>query len=393
MKARIAIITKGRFWFYDLIREIENKDLKIQLISTLPHFVAKKYGVAHSKVCSKIFVECVERLWKYLPNFLTKTINPQYFILDFFGKQAARSLDACDILICGSSTALDAIYKARQMGVKKVILERGSTHIQYQYEILREEFAKFDITEHIIHPRIIVKELREYELADYIVVPSSFNKDTYLERGVPSCKVLVNPFGVNLESFYPQAKSQQLKDDESFVVIHCGALSVRKGVHYLMQAFTKAQIPNSKLLLIGSLSKEFEKIFKTLKMPNISHLGPFPQSELIHHYHKGSVFCLASLEEGLAMVIPQAMACGLPVICTENTGGRDIVRDGVDGFIVPIRNIDILTQRLLELYHDKELRKKMSRNAISRVTSDFSWADYARRAEKIYEYVLNNKRK
>jgi glycosyltransferase involved in cell wall biosynthesis len=90
------------------------------------------------------------------------------------------------------------------------------------------------------------------------------------------------------------------------------------------------------------------------------------------------------------MVIPQAMACGLPVICTENTGGRDIVRDGLDGFIIPIRNIDILSKRIVELYKNHNLRKKMSENAIGRVAENFSWADYGRRAEKIYEHVLNN---
>ena len=90
---------------------------------------------------------------------------------------------------------------------------------------------------------------------------------------------------------------------------------------------------------------------------------------------------MPSIEEGLALVQGQAMACGLPVIATTNTGAEDLFTDGVEGFIVPIRDPEAIREKLLRLYHDPELREEMSRAALSRVQSMAGWDDYGVRAE------------
>ena len=205
-KMKITIICKGRFHFYDLARELIELGHEIHLITTLPKFVAKKFGVPRSSVTSLIFVEIVERLWRYLPKFIKIKFNIQFFILDFFGKGASQKIKECDILIAGSATALDAIRRGREIGVKLIILERGSTHIQYQNEILMSEYKKYAISSEVTHKKVIAKELIEYQEVDYISVPSHFVRDTYLSYGINKSKLLINPYGVNLKNFLSKKK-------------------------------------------------------------------------------------------------------------------------------------------------------------------------------------------
>ena len=85
------------------------------------------------------------------------------------------------------------------------------------------------------------------------------------------------------------------------------------------------------------------------------------------------------------------MACGLPVICTTNTGGEDIVRDGIDGFIIPIRDVEALKEKLIYLYENPDICKAMGQSAKERVSKGFSWDDYRERMVKEYERILEYK--
>ena len=205
----------------------------------------------------------------------------------------------------------------------------------YQRKILEEEYGRLGMRKEVVHPKVVERELTEYREADFIAIPSQFVKDTFLQQGVAEEKLIHVPFGVDLTHFYPAPK-----EDNTFRIIHCGGISIRKGVHYLLQAFAELNLPGAELWLIGSMTDEIKPFLRKWGSPAIRHQGPFPERELHKYYSQGSVFCLASIEEGLAMVQVQAMACGLPVICTTNTGGADIVRDGRDGFILPIRDVD-----------------------------------------------------
>jgi glycosyltransferase involved in cell wall biosynthesis len=95
-----------------------------------------------------------------------------------------------------------------------------------------------------------------------------------------------------------------------------------------------------------------------------------------------------SVEEGMAMVQLEAMACGLPVICATNTGGEDVVRNGIEGFVIPIRDIRALKERLVYLYEDPKALAQMSRNAKKRVSSGFTWDDYGKKIIKTYQKIL-----
>lgn len=85
---------------------------------------------------------------------------------------------------------------------------------------------------------------------------------------------------------------------------------------------------------------------------------------------------LSSIEEGMAYIIGEAMACGCPVIATENTGGRDSLTDGVEGFIVPIRSPEAIAEKLVWLYEHPEKRRTMGAAALKRVRELGGWDTY-----------------
>ena len=98
-----------------------------------------------------------------------------------------------------------------------------------------------------------------------------------------------------------------------------------------------------------------------------------------------------SIEDGFGMVIPQAMACGLPVICTENTGGSEIIDDGVDGYVIPIRNINILKNKIKELYSDRKKLNQMSFKAHEKSIKKLSWEKYGETVVETYKNLIKKK--
>lgn len=380
---RITISVLGRFHFFHLARELQGRGLLNRLITSYPVFETVKYGIEKKYIKSLVFHEINNRISIGFPNFIRSIVNPQYQVFELFDHHASWHIPGnTDIFVGMSSGALHSLRRAKQKGARTIV-ERGSTHILHQRQLLTEEYDRLGIKGVIVHPKVIDKELAEYQETDFISLPSQYVKRTFLEYGIPENKLIQNPYGVNLTNFYPVPK-----EDRIFRVIHCGNLSIRKGVHYLLQAFSELKLPNAELWLIGDINKEISPFLKKYSSDSIILKGTFPERELHRILSQGSVFCLASIEEGLAMVQAMAMACGLPVIITTNTGGEDIVRDGVDGFIVPIRNVEALKEKMQYFYEHEEARRSMGESALHRVRAGFTWKDYADRMINHYQKIL-----
>ncbi len=384
---RVTISLMGRFWAFDLARELERHGYLERLITTYPVFETVKYGVRREHICALILNEILNRGWRQAPDWVKAHYNAQYLLHEFFDHRAARHLPPQPELVVGlSSYALHTLRRARELGAKTVV-DHGSCHIAVQDEILREEYARLGLRGYdFAHPKIIDKELQEYREADLIAVPSRFSRETFVSRGVPAAKLLLAPYGVNLTNFYPAPKQDQV-----FRIIHCGNISLRKGVHYLLQAFTELQLPGAELWLIGGLAEECRPTLRRFASANIRHLGPFPERELHKYYSQGSVYCLNSIEDGFGMTLVQAMACGLPVITTTNTGAADAVREGREGCIIPIRDVAALKEKILFFYENPEAGRSMGETARERVQAGFTWADYGAKVIAGYRRLLDGR--
>lgn len=383
---KVTVAVKGRFHAFYLAHELQKHGYLQKLITTYPVFETLKYGVEKNLIKSLIIHEIIDRAWRKLPDKIKFSYNAQFLLHEIFDIYASHYIPKnTDIFVGWSSFSLHGLRRAKALGAK-IVLERGSSHISYQTDILKQEYAELGLRGEYAHPRIVAKELEEYAEADRIAIPSTYVKETFLQYGVAEAKLIQVPYGVNLERFYPIPKA-----DAAFRVIHCGNLSIRKGVHYLLQAFAELRLPEAELWLIGSLPEEIKPFLRQWASPAIIHQGPFPERELYQYYSQGSVFCLASIEEGLAMVQAQAMACGLPVICTTNTGGADLVRNGVDGFVVPIRDVDALKEKILFFYNNRDACKTMGESARRRVSRGFAWSDYGDKMIQAYHHLLGTR--
>jgi glycosyltransferase involved in cell wall biosynthesis len=380
----VTVSVKGRFHAFDLARELQRQSSLRKLITSYPAFETVKYGIDKDKIESLLAFEIMERSWRMLPLAIKKRCDIRYFLCERYDHSVSKLIpEDSDIFVGWSSFSLHSARRSKRNGTKTII-ERGSSHITHQYEIMRDEYDRFGVKGELTHPKIVEKEISEYAETDYISVPSAYVKKSFLDRGYPEQKIIHVPYGVDLKNF-----RRIPKQDNTFRIIHCGGLTLRKGVHYLLQAFSELSLPDAELWLIGAASREIEPFLARYAADRISHLGPFPQAILYKYYSQGSVFCLASIEEGLAMVQAQAMACGLPVICTTNTGGADIVRDTVDGFVVPIRDVNALKEKILYLYENPDICSSMGESAHNRVASGFSWDDYGKRMCQHYKRILS----
>ena len=233
-----------------------------------------------------------------------------------------------------------------------------------------------------VDSRIIERELEEYEGADCIIVPSSFAARTFVQQGVAQDKVKVVPLGVDLAMFRPVPKV-----DDVFRILYVGQMSLRKGLPYMLEAVSGLGIPDCEFWLIGSMTKEAEPFFKRYD-GCFKYLGSLPRRELHQYYSQASVLILASLEEGMAMVQAQAMACGLPVISTVNSGGEDLFTHGVEGFIVPIRSPEAIREWIVYLYENPDVRQEMGQAAMKRVQSLGGWDSYGDQVTEVYRDIL-----
>jgi glycosyltransferase involved in cell wall biosynthesis len=377
---RVCIGSPGRFYTFDLARQMERLGHLAHMYTGYPRFKVDRLPREKVSTCPWLIGTSMALGRLGLLDWLTPRLD--YPAAVSFDHWTAARLEQCDVFHCLSQFGLGSHRLARERYGALTVCDRGSTHMLHQCRIMAEEFDRLGVPFRPTNPRLVERELAEYEFCDIIFVPSELAYRTFLEHGVSASKLRKNPFGADPGLFRPVPKQ-----DDIFRVVYVGTLSIRKGIPYLLEALAGLRLPKFELWLIGTPLAE-TRPFLARYEGGFSHLGVIPHTELYRYYSQGSVFVMASIEEGLAMVQAQAMACGLPVVATTNTGAEDLFTDGVEGFIVPIRDPEAIRERVLMLYRDRELRDQMARAAIERVRSIGGWNDYGHRAARFYREAL-----
>jgi glycosyltransferase involved in cell wall biosynthesis len=393
---KITVIVGGRWHAFDLARELHKMGRLHRLITNYFKSKTRQFGIPDDKVVSLPLTYLLERAAARLGNGRLNT-PMQYFRHVVFARQAAKFLEGSDLVHAWSSFAAPAIDWCGARGVP-VVLERGSSHISYQMELLLAEQRLLGLDCSITHPKIVAMERGEYQTADRIAVPSGFVRDSFLTQGTPREKLAYNPYGVRLDQFRPGTRGTG-----PFRVIFAGSLSYRKGIHYLKEGFLQAGLAGAELQLIGGAAEETALLLKGASEQIIT-VGHVPQAELVRHYQAGDVFAIASIEEGLAMVQAQALASGLPLVCTTNTGGEDLLRlcsgdqswphpGGIveypAGYVVPVRDPGAIAWCLRALYEDRRLLEAKREAALQIHEKRLDWAAYASRNVALYETLLH----
>jgi glycosyltransferase involved in cell wall biosynthesis len=371
---KISIVVQGRFHAFNMAYFFQQKNMLNEIITGYPAFYVRRFGIQRKYIKPVIINELINRVTYKL----FKSQASFYWANEIFDWISSRLIKTdSDVYFIWSGSGLRTIRAIRKKNPKaKVILVRCSGHIEVQEKLLQKVSTK---PGQVIDPRTIQKELKEYQEADYITLPSTFALNTFKEKDFDEHKLFLNRYGVDLKEF-PFYKKNGVHNPV-LTLGYVGALSKRKNITSIISVIEKLtkEGKNIKLILAGAIDYES---FDPVLLKNYSFIdyrGKLPQSELHKLYSVMDVFVINSVEEGLAYVQMQAMSCGLPIISTTNAGGLDLVKDGINGFTIPILDENALEEKITWFYNNKDKIAEMGLVSRQVTESSFSWDDFGER--------------
>jgi glycosyltransferase involved in cell wall biosynthesis len=282
------------------------------------------------------------------------------------------------VVVGHDSSSLLSFRAARKVGAVSV-LNQVTGHIEAGLRIFREELAHApEFAESLaVPPASIIERCRLEALeADHVLVPSDYVRRTLVERGTAPERIAVLPYGVDVGRFRPQPR----QDRAIFRMLFVGNISQRKGIKYLLEALRRLKLPHAELVLVGRIVGSASALAPYADL--FRHVPHVPFHEVHRLYADADLFVYPSLHEGSAFATYEALASGLPVIATPNTGS--VVRDGVDGYLVPVRNVDALMAKIELLHRDAERRAAMGIVARQRAL-EFTWRAYRERLAALFD--------
>lgn len=345
---------------------------------------ARVTSITSCKILNMFFERC--RLAQFFDRSRFNTIKDTLF--DKHVAKKLPTLQPIDLLVVWSGYGNKSILAARNAGAK-IIVDSGSCHINVQQKILEEEYARWSIPYKPISQAIIDRYCFDYNQADTIMTLSTFAQKSFMSQGLNPKKIVCVPCGIDVDFF---ANTQQnVKKDSLFRVICVGLVSIRKGIHHLIQAWHTAGLPTAKteLLIVGAMQHDFARIAKKLPaMPNICFIGPVDRKKLASLYQSASLFILPSLEDGFGMVFGEAMASGLPVIGSTSSAAPDIITHGQQGLLFTPGDIQDLASKIGWCYNHQHDCLHMGQKGKQWIKK-FSWDQYGKTIVKTYQTFLD----
>jgi glycosyltransferase involved in cell wall biosynthesis len=272
----------------------------------------------------------------------------------------AEGLEGATGVYTFNSAGLELLKAARQQGLC-AIMEQTIAPYELECQLLEREHGDYPDWEPSPQANgraaeFIAREKAEWEQADLILCGSEFVKDGIGRCRGPVGKCAVVPYGVDASFELPERGPRR---PGPLRVLTVGAVGLRKGSPYVLGA-ARALRGRVEFRMVGSVGVQPEAVAQ-MEQAGVELRGPVPRSEVINQYEWADVFLLPSICEGSATATYEAVACGLPVIVTPNTGS--VVKHGVEGFIVPVRDVGAIVEKLDLLDKNAALRLRMSRQA------------------------------
>lgn len=391
MNKKIITSCPSRFHIFNQAEELHSHNLLYKLITAYPKSKITGWKFPKESVISIPSFGLMNYALNYSVPYLPFTVQTRFrqWFHNAFDQSVSQHLENdFDVFIGLSSFALTGVQRTQKLG-KMAIVDHGSLHPKIEKNILQKETDKYGFHAregNWQHEWLIDKMDQEFKQTDHIFAISNLAKQTMINEGVSAEKIIVNHPGVDLSHFFPHPK-----EDNIFRIIFCGGINPLKGLHYLLQAFFELDLPKSELIIIGGglanaqRDKNYNALLQRYYRNNIKFIGTFPQHDLQKIYARGSLFVLPSLADGFAMVIPQALTCGLPVITTTMTGASELIQNGFNGYVIEPSNLETLKEHISYCYENPEHLADMSCNAIQSVKDNFSWDAYGLRLSMFLE--------
>ncbi|MEK7611039.1 MAG: glycosyltransferase family 4 protein [Patescibacteria group bacterium] len=292
-----------------------------------------------------------------------------------------------DIFHGWNGHCLRSLAGAKKSGAVTIV-ERASSHPDTYEKLLQEEYSRWGIKINPIEPAVKHRLLKELAEADYITTPSDFAYRSMIENGIPEKKLIRLSFGTETDKFKglpahlpAQAGAGQ---NSKFTALFVGQVGIRKGVPYLLEAWKNLNLKDADLYLLGEVESAAKKIIAPYRDVASIHFEGY--KDPVPYFQKADVFVFPSIEEGSALVTFEALAAGVPLITTFNSGS--VITDGKEGFLVPIRDSAAIADRLKELYLNETTSREMAVRA-GETGRRYTWQAYGDSLVQAYEKIVN----
>jgi len=390
---RVVISVGGVFHAFKLAEQLEQRGVFHELYTTYPKFKWHDADVPESKVTAIRYPEAIYHAAK-LPGVRRVIPKAWRHQLDrvkclTFDRSVRRKLtpvtDGIFVGFAGKSHR--SLKRAAELGYTTVV-ERSSVHIRTQNEILTEEAERFGLEQPPIAQERIDRETREYELADYIVTPSEFATQSFLDRGFDERKLRTVPIGETPDRNGLNDPAADRPDDDGRVrFVFCGSVGFQKGVPYLLEAWDELGGLDAELVLLGGIEADIrEHIAPYRERDDVRFVGW--TDDVYSWYDSSDVFVLPSIQDGWGMVVNEAMGSGLPAIVSEHVGAKDCIRERQDGFVVPVRNSEALADAMRYLHDNPDERRRMGRSAMAHTRANYTLEKYGDHVVEAYRSML-----
>ena len=345
----------------------------------------KKFGLNYREYDIKfipLIASIIQKITKInLCNFSEK----ETLLFDYI---ASHLMEECDVLYGWATYSLNSAKKVKSKN-GKFILERSCPHILFQENIIKQEAEKLKIKYQEKTNAWIERSIGEYELADFIVVPSQYTYNSFIDKGFSPTKILT----VELDKKVLIPPEKKWINKKEFVVGMLGGSVLRKGFLYLLEAWKKLSLPNSKLLLKASeyqlrkspvVSKYLDELNNVEVLPYFNNINDF--------YSQCDIFCFPSVDDGFGMAVMEAIANSLPVIITDNVGSKDLFKNQDIGFIVEPYNSEQIAEKIDLFYRNRDLIHQKGNNSyqftLERERNKDDINRYQNKVKKMFELLI-----
>lgn len=384
MKVSIAVC--GRFHFHNYIEKLDRAGI-LDTFYYSHKINNSAFSLSRGRAVNIWPKEYAVRAHaKFLKNRFSDLLYPAYHDLWQLGARSKwRPVQLLHVMAHGTSRQL--VQKAKREG-SIAIGEVVNTHPIYRERILATEEANRGLPRSKTINRQQQRLIEELAMYDYLLAPSSIVRDSLIQQGTPSDIIHVIPYAANVKRFYPLGQRQKPKDRLNILCV--GQINLRKGQLYLLEAVKKLNSNFFHVTLIGKVDPQIESLLAPYRHL-FTHIPRVDNAELNKHYNSADLFVLPSLEEGLAVVLCEALAAGLPIIATHESGASEIIEHGRSGTIIHAGSVAELANSINEIASFPEKLERFSVEAISAAARTHNWDQYVDKLVEVYADAYTRK--
>lgn len=274
--------------------------------------------------------------------------------------RVAEQVDVVHVWPLGARRTLEA---AARLGIPSV-LERPNAHTRFAYTVVREECERLGVPlppdhEHAYNEDVLQAEEEEYRLADYLLCPSDFVVQTFLDEGFPRDKLLRHRYGFDEEVFFPHDAPRL---EGSLTMLFVGVAAVRKGLHFALEAWLRSPASREGTFLIAGevLPAYAARLSEALAHPSVQVLGH--RTDVPDLMRRADLLVLPSIEEGFGLVCVEAMGSGcVPLVSTACT---DACRHLENALVHRVGDVEALERQITSVHDDRELLRRLRAGAL-----------------------------